>query len=654
MVTTTTCRSCGHGPLTPILSLGVTPLADALLTEEQLTEPEITAPLDWAYCPHCALLQITESVDPEILFGRDYPYYSSVSRSLLAHFRASAEELITRRDLNASSQVVEAASNDGYMLKVFAEAGIPVLGIDPADGPARAAQQAPSGGNVQPQQYLDIQTKATSVADGLEDAATTLQGELSAVLGHGWQGQFAENAQYSVRGLVQSAHSLSGALRQVADKAASAHNGFEATRTTIAEYAAQGQAATTRASMAGLVHGPADGGAAAASARAAAQRQAAEEQARAIVNTTYSPSVMDANLDDIDFTSAYRVVSGAALGGPSGIDMARIWNTDDLPRPAPAAAPNADAVAAYAGTAPGGTGGAAAGGGAGTGANGAGVAGAAGAMPTVDAATEQALLASRGDSGAAALAGSGGAAGTGGAGAGGAGGVNAATTAAGAPFAPIATGHGAGGGAGTGAAGARGGRGTNGGRDRSQGFGNAAGLIGGGGAAAAGAGAMRMGGAGTLAGLGSAAGPGPGGPIAGSPGLGAGSVPGAGAGTGGAGAVSSSSGGAAAGRAGGVPMGGMMGAANAGQNSDKRGHTPASYLVNATNTSAIIGEPLKVSPAVIGRRPDTIDGATETAGAAGATDAAAGTTSVTETAAATEQKNGARVIRGLRGIVGLG
>jgi len=142
MVTTTTCRSCGHGPLTPILSLGVTPLADALLTEEQLDEPEITAPLDWAFCPHCALVQITESVDPEILFGRDYPYYSSVSRSLLAHFRASAEELITRRDLNASSQVVEAASNDGYMLKVFAEAGIPVLGIDPADGPARAAQQA--------------------------------------------------------------------------------------------------------------------------------------------------------------------------------------------------------------------------------------------------------------------------------------------------------------------------------------------------------------------------------------------------------------------------------------------------------------------------------------------------------------------------------
>lgn len=50
-------------------------------------------------------------------------------------------------------------------------------------------------------------------------------------------------------------------------------------------------------------------------------------------------------------------------------------------------------------------------------------------------------------------------------------------------------------------------------------------------------------------------------------------------------------------------MGGMMGAANAGQNSDRRGHTPAGYLTNATNTTEIIGEPVKVAPAVLGRRP---------------------------------------------------
>ena len=138
----TTCRSCGYSPLEPLLSLGETPLADALLTEEQLGLPELTAPLDVVFCPDCALVQITVSVSPEILFGKDYPYFSSVSKSLLQHFRESALALISSRKLDANSLVIEAASNDGYMLKNFFDQGIPVLGIDPALGPAQAAQQA--------------------------------------------------------------------------------------------------------------------------------------------------------------------------------------------------------------------------------------------------------------------------------------------------------------------------------------------------------------------------------------------------------------------------------------------------------------------------------------------------------------------------------
>lgn len=136
------CRSCGHTELEPILSFGQTPLADALVTAEQLESPEITAPLDLVFCPNCTLVQITETVPPEILFCRDYPYFSSVSKSLLQHFGESAKELIQSRQLDSNSLVVEAASNDGYMLKNFVESGIPVLGIDPASGPAEVAQQA--------------------------------------------------------------------------------------------------------------------------------------------------------------------------------------------------------------------------------------------------------------------------------------------------------------------------------------------------------------------------------------------------------------------------------------------------------------------------------------------------------------------------------
>ena len=94
------------------------------------------------FCRACSLVQIAETVDPEVLFGGDYPYFSSVSGTLLAHSRANAEELIERQRLGPGSLVVEIASNDGYMLKNFVARGIPVLGIDPAQAPAAAAVKA--------------------------------------------------------------------------------------------------------------------------------------------------------------------------------------------------------------------------------------------------------------------------------------------------------------------------------------------------------------------------------------------------------------------------------------------------------------------------------------------------------------------------------
>ncbi|MEO8168485.1 MAG: methyltransferase domain-containing protein, partial [bacterium] len=140
-IATAKCFSCGNKELHSILNFGKTPLADALLWERQLNEPEIFAHLELAFCHACSLVQITESVDPEILFQRDYPYYSSVSPSLMKHFSDSAKNIIADRQLDAHSLVIEAASNDGYMLKTFVDAGIPVLGIDPAEGPAAVAKE---------------------------------------------------------------------------------------------------------------------------------------------------------------------------------------------------------------------------------------------------------------------------------------------------------------------------------------------------------------------------------------------------------------------------------------------------------------------------------------------------------------------------------
>lgn len=136
------CRGC-HEPLgEPFLDLGETPLADRLVAPESAGHPVVTAPLAVAHCDACALVQLTETVDPRLLFCHDYPYYSSVSPALSAHFQASAEELMAQRDLGPGSLVIEIASNDGYLLRHFAARGIPVLGIDPADGPAEVAQAA--------------------------------------------------------------------------------------------------------------------------------------------------------------------------------------------------------------------------------------------------------------------------------------------------------------------------------------------------------------------------------------------------------------------------------------------------------------------------------------------------------------------------------
>ena len=137
------CRSCGSPELLPILDLGRTPLADRLVTAAEIGRPDPTYPLAVVFCPRCGLLQIRETVPPEILFDEDYLYFSSFSDELLRHSRANALGLISERYLGPNSLVVEIASNDGYLLANYLDRGIPVLGIDPA--PAQAQQAMKRG-----------------------------------------------------------------------------------------------------------------------------------------------------------------------------------------------------------------------------------------------------------------------------------------------------------------------------------------------------------------------------------------------------------------------------------------------------------------------------------------------------------------------------
>jgi SAM-dependent methyltransferase len=133
------CRACDEAGLLSVLDLGRTPLANALLTADARSRPEETFPLELAFCARCSLVQITDVVPPQKLFG-EYLYFSSFSDTMLRHAEAIAERLRRERSLGPTSLVVEIASNDGYLLQYYARAGIPVLGIEPAANVARVAQ----------------------------------------------------------------------------------------------------------------------------------------------------------------------------------------------------------------------------------------------------------------------------------------------------------------------------------------------------------------------------------------------------------------------------------------------------------------------------------------------------------------------------------
>jgi SAM-dependent methyltransferase len=132
------CLSCDAGDLRDVLSLGRMPLANALRAAADLERPERRYLLELVLCPHCSLVQLRGLVAPEELF-REYPYFSSFSDTMLRHARDLAGELTAARRLGPDSLVIEAASNDGYLLKCYQQCGVPVLGIEPARNVARVA-----------------------------------------------------------------------------------------------------------------------------------------------------------------------------------------------------------------------------------------------------------------------------------------------------------------------------------------------------------------------------------------------------------------------------------------------------------------------------------------------------------------------------------
>jgi hypothetical protein len=132
------CRICGAALRHTFVDLGMSPLCESYLRQDELNQPEAFYPLQVFVCERCFLVQLQEYVRPEAIFS-EYAYFSSYSETWLEHARQYTGQVVERFGLDTKSLVVELASNDGYLLRNFVALGIPVLGVEPAANVAAVA-----------------------------------------------------------------------------------------------------------------------------------------------------------------------------------------------------------------------------------------------------------------------------------------------------------------------------------------------------------------------------------------------------------------------------------------------------------------------------------------------------------------------------------
>lgn len=133
------CRFCQNQLTNRFIDLGSAPPSNSFLTEQQLNEPETFYPLKLHVCEKCWLVQTEEYKRADEIFSRDYPYFSSYSTTWVEHAANYVDMIVKKLGLNQNSQVIEIASNDGYLLQYFQQRSIPCLGIEPAETAASVA-----------------------------------------------------------------------------------------------------------------------------------------------------------------------------------------------------------------------------------------------------------------------------------------------------------------------------------------------------------------------------------------------------------------------------------------------------------------------------------------------------------------------------------
>lgn len=159
------CRFCSADLTETVVDLGASPLANSYIDLDKTQRAEPFYSLHTYVCAQCYLVQVPPMAAREDIFDSEYAYFSSYSASVLEHARQYVEEMMDRFAFTGDHQVIEVASNDGYLLKNFKARGVPVLGIEPSGNVAAAAEAAGIPSRVQ---FFGVETAMELVAEGIK------------------------------------------------------------------------------------------------------------------------------------------------------------------------------------------------------------------------------------------------------------------------------------------------------------------------------------------------------------------------------------------------------------------------------------------------------------------------------------------------------
>ena len=163
MKPTCNCRSCGAPLSLEFADLGMSPVSNAFVKMDDAARGEVFYPLRVSVCEQCWLVQLDDVTRADLHFNEDYVYFSSFSTSWLDHARRYVERMTARFGLSAGSRVMELASNDGYLLQYFVQAGVPCVGIEPTANTAAAAREK---GVESREMFFGRESAAKLAADG--------------------------------------------------------------------------------------------------------------------------------------------------------------------------------------------------------------------------------------------------------------------------------------------------------------------------------------------------------------------------------------------------------------------------------------------------------------------------------------------------------